>query len=462
MEIYDLIILGAGSAGEWFADNLATMKIAIVEEGLIGGECPYFACMPSKVMLKAVGLRKDTIKAGSLGLYGGVSPEEDAYLAYLRATEIRFDVVDGLSDVDKEAAIRRSGATLLRGHGVIEGANRLKVIQHDGTSTTIGWEKLVISTGSTSVIPKIEGLDEIEYWTSQDALTTKELPDELLILGGGPIGIELAEIFASFGSQVTLIEAEPHLLPREDAHLGELVRAELSDFGINVLVNTRVIKVAKTPTSKVEVIFGDGTTAVGSRLIVAVGKRARLDGIGLETLGIDPRAGRIVTDEYCRVKGVENVFAAGDVTGVAALTHTANYQARLIINYLLGTPIEANYEAIPRAVYCHPPIAAVGLNEADARERCGNVKTSDFAITNTARALTEGLKRGHIKLIMDEDTKTLLGAWIYGDQADELIGELTLAIRAKIPIDLLAQVVHPFPTYSEATEPPYRALSSLS
>jgi len=438
----EVVILGGGSAGEaiWEACD-GPLSITVVEERRVGGECPYVACMPSKAMLHAAAEARGS---------------NDRRAAYRAATERRDRIAEQRDDTHAARHLTRSGATLVRGRGVIVEPGAVAVGDH-----AIGYEHLVIATGSTAVAPHIPGLDDVSFWTSEDALSCDALPASLLIVGGGAVGCELAQMFGRFGCQVTLVEVSERLMAHEEPFIGELLAGVLQSEGVEVRCGVP-IAAAHSSGGGAMLELQDGAALSAERILVATGRAACVRDIGLETLGIEPDPDGIALDDRCRVVGQSNVWAAGDVTGVAPFTHTATYQGRVVAANLAGNHARADYRAIPRCVFTDPVVAAVGMTQADARTRGLSVATASMDVDGTARALTDDMHVGRLELVMDRDRHVLVGAAAIGPHAEEWLAEATLAIRAEVPVSVLADVVHPFPSFSEMYEPPMRDLRQLT
>lgn len=455
MEQFDVVVLGAGSAGELVASTVAQQgrSVAVVEAHRVGGECPYVACMPSKAMLRSAQARHLARVAADLGAASQSPALDEPRAAYAAATARRDRVAEGRDDSSHARALEQAGVTLVRGRGRI---TRPGVVAVDGRE--LGWRDLVIATGSAPAQPAIDGLDTVPAWTSDDAYSAGEYPASALILGGGPVGCELSQIYARFGVRVTLVEASPSLVPREESSVSALLAATLRDDGVDVRLGVEVARVAASGDG-VRLTLQNGATLDAARLVVATGRTPRLDDIGLEALGIAPSDEGMDVDERCRVRGQEHVWAGGDVTGDNPYTHTANYRARLIAANLLGQRRAGDFRAIPRTIYTDPPVASVGLNLDDARKQGIDALCAAMDIAQTARAATDGATRGRLVLTADRTRRVLIGAAAIGPHADEWIGEAVLAIRAAVPLDVLTDVVHPFPTFGEAYEPPLRELA---
>ena len=426
MDTYDVVVLGVGTAGEIVATTVARggKSVAVVEEKLLGGECPYYACMPSKAMLYSAETRRHLATAATAGAVSRPVALDDARAAYRAAAARRHEIADRLDDSARARELRGLGVAIHRGRGRVVGPGRLEVGDRQ-----IAWTDLVVAVGTIAEIPDIPGLDRAAVWTSEDVYTSVELPASALVLGGGPVGCEIAQVLARFGARVTIVQQAPRLIPAEEPSIGDAL--------------------------------GDGTPLTAERLIVAVGQEPRLNGLGLETLGIRPGPkGFLEVDDRCRVRGQDHVWAAGDITGIARYTHTASYHGRVIAANLLGRDSRTDHRAIPRGVYTEPSVACVGLSLEKAQAQGHDAISASMEVGQTARAHATGLKSGRLVLVADRRRGTLLGASAIGPHAEEWIGEAVLAIRAEIPIDVLTDVVHAFPTFSEAYEPPLRALAN--
>jgi pyruvate/2-oxoglutarate dehydrogenase complex dihydrolipoamide dehydrogenase (E3) component len=456
MDIYDVAILGGGSAGEYTASVLAAAgtRVVLIEERLVGGECPYFACVPSKAMLAAAELRQSirrmAVTAGAISGPLALDGDREAYAAAVA----RRDVV--ALHQDDSAAVERlqaNGVRLIRRRGRIAGPGVL--IAGD---LRIGWRDLVIATGTRFREPSIPGLDTVPFWNSEHFYSSHELPASVVIIGGGAVGCEIAQVLNRFGCRVTLVQHSRQLLSREEPAVADALAVALREDGVDVRLHVKVASVGPAPGGA-RVTLDDGWSAAVERVIVAIGMRANTDGIGLEHLGIALDAGGYIPiDDHCRVAGRPDLWGAGDVTGVAPYTHTANYHARTIAANLLGKDTRADHRAIPRGVYTEPAVASVGLTSIAARAQGYDVALATFPLGHTARAFVRGDKTGLLLLVADRRARVLLGAAAIGSHVEEFIGEAALAIRARVPLEVLADLVHPFPTYSEAYEPPFRQL----
>ena len=455
MRDFDVVVVGAGSAGENLAEALvgAGRSVALVADGLVGGECPYLACMPSKSLLRSASVRALLAGAGKIGATAEPVDAGDPEGAWAAALARRDQIARHRDDSGSFEHLVAVGVEMVRGSGKVRGPGEVEV---DGD--VLRCSDLVIATGSRAVVPPIDGLESVPMWTSDQALSSPQRPRSLVILGAGAVGCELGQIYARFGAEVTVVEAADRVTPSEDPVVGSHLGAALEADGVRLRVGTTVASARPGPDGA-HLVLDDGSELTAERVLVATGRRPTVDGIGLETLGIDVGAGAIEIDPRCRVVGHDHVWAAGDVTAVAPFTHTANYQARVIEANLVGSGAIADYRAIPRAIYTDPTVGAVGLTAEQAAARGIDVVTSGFDLGGTARAASDGSGGGALGLVADRARAVLVGAWAVGPHADEWIGQATLAIRAQVGLDVLLDVVQPFPTFSEAYFPAYRSLA---
>jgi pyruvate/2-oxoglutarate dehydrogenase complex dihydrolipoamide dehydrogenase (E3) component len=455
METFDVVVLGGGSAGEVVASTVAEAgrSVALIEAALVGGECPYVACMPSKALLRSAHLRHVIGQAHRLAASASPVEPGDPRAAYRRAVGRRDSIAKDRDDTSAAQALDKAGVRVRRGRGVVTAPGTVEV-----NGAPLGYRNLVICTGSDADRPPIPGLDRVPVWTSDEALSSAELPRSLAVLGGGAVGCELAQGFRRFGVEVTLFEAAPRLLAREEPTIAALLADVLAGDGIAVRSGVE-ITAAEPAGQAARLDLSDGGTLSVERVLVAAGRSPRTAGLGLDVLGIEPGEAGLEVDEHCRVEGGGGrVWAAGDVTGIAPYTHTATYQGRIIAANLLGTPAKADYRAIPRAVFTEPPVASVGIPASEARERGVDAVSAAMDLRETARASADGESLGRLVLTADRGRGVLIGAAAIGPRADEWIGEAVLAIRAEVPLAVLVDVVHGFPTFSEAYEPPLRQL----
>ncbi|MDP8978470.1 MAG: NAD(P)/FAD-dependent oxidoreductase [Actinomycetota bacterium] len=433
---YDAVVVGMGPGGETVAGGLlaAGRSVAVVERELLGGECAYWACIPSKTLLRPPESRSQAERAAGVGTPG---------LDFADASAYRDEMIRGLDDSGQVAGYEDKGATVLRGAGRVAGAG---VVDVDGRR--LHAEHIVLATGSQPTAPPIDVGDDVPVWGSREATTLRELPGRAVVVGGGPNGVETSQWMHRFGVDVTLVQSPDRLVPREDPRVGRLVRDGLEADGVTVRTGVRVSR-ARRDGSGVAVELDDGSTVGTDVLVTVTGRRPRVGDLGLETLGVDPSGEGVPVDDRCRV--ADGVWAVGDVTGVALFTHVAKYQGRVVADNILGRPRTADYRAIPRVVFCDPEAAAVGMT-ADAASDAGvdvATATVDLAATIARPVTYERHPRGSLGLVADRRRRVLVGAWAVCPLAGEWIHQAGLAIRAEVGLDTLLDTVAQFPTYSE-------------
>jgi dihydrolipoamide dehydrogenase len=385
--------------------------------------------MPTKTMLRAAEL------SSSLDRAPGLEPERPQAAG---VWEWRDWVTDDWDDRAQVEWLAEQRCTLVRGRGVVA---RAGVVAVDGQE--LPYDRLVVATGSTAAVPPVVGLDGVDYWTNMQATSSHEVPESLAVLGGGPVGAELAQFYARVGSRVTLIDHGPRLLGRVHEEAGAIVRDVFAEEGIDVRTGVTVDRVERAEPG-VRLALSDGSTVEAERLLVASGRKPSGDGLGLEQLGVTVERGAIRVDE--RLRAAEGVWALGDVTGVALFTHVGKYQARVAAADMSGRAAKADYRAIPAGIFTDPEVATVGRTDGDG------LVSARWELTATPRTSTyeKPKRQGFVRLFADPEERVLVGAVAVGPQATEWLGQLTLAVRSATPVDVLLDVIQPYPTFSEA------------
>jgi pyruvate/2-oxoglutarate dehydrogenase complex dihydrolipoamide dehydrogenase (E3) component len=446
----DVVVLGMGVGGEELANTLAEngLKVVGIESNLLGGECPYFGCIPTKMMIRA----DDMVAEGRRipGFAGDSTVKPDWNPVARRIRDVATDNWDDRVAVER---FERKGGHFVRGAGKLAGPGKVSV---NGTTYEAS-RAVVISTGTSPAIPPIPGLDRVKYWTNRDAVKVEQLPESLVILGGGAIGVELSQVFARFGVKVSIIEGMDRVLAMEEPEASAVLGAVLQRDGIELWLNSRVQSVEQRGDA-IAVSIDGGRQVTGRELLVATGRRANLRDIGLETVGLDPSARLLEPDDHLRVG--ERLWAIGDVTVSGGFTHMAIYHAGIAIDDILGKPGPgADYRAKPRVTFTDPEVGVAGLTEEQARKQGINVRTGIQKASVTSRGWIHGPGNdGFIKVVEDADRGVLVGATTMGPRGGDLLGIFELAIKLEIPSDELRHLIYAYPTFYRGTGEAVRKL----
>jgi dihydrolipoamide dehydrogenase len=444
-DTFDVIVLGMGPGGEVAASRLlaAGRRVAVIERELIGGECAYWACIPSKTLLRPPEARAEADRAAGV---------DRPALHWPALRDYRDWMIRHLDDSGQITGYEKQGATVVKGTGRLAGRTGDGLLRVQAGGQTLHAAHVIVATGSEPLRPPVDGLADVPVWTNREATTLADIPQRVLILGGSAVAVELGPFLARMGAPVTLIERGDRLVSREEPRVGELTRAALHADGIDVRLG-RQARRATRHDHGTRVELDDGSTVDVDVVVLGTGRRPRVHDLGLDTVGIDETAldGRgLPVDEHCRFG--DGLWAVGDVTGRALFTHVAKYQARVAADTICGRPRRAAYDGIPRVIFADPEIAAVGMTTATARDRGIHVTSVEVDLPATiARPWTyETNPRGTLGLLVDPHQRVLVGAWAVAPLAGEWIHQAALAVRAAVPVDILLDQVAQFPTYTEA------------
>jgi pyruvate/2-oxoglutarate dehydrogenase complex dihydrolipoamide dehydrogenase (E3) component len=452
----DVVVIGAGPVGENVADYAGQhgLDVVVVERELVGGECSYWACMPSKALL-----RPGEVLAAARRV-PGAAPAVTGSVDVAATLRSRTAFTSDWDDASQVEWLESVGVGLVRGHGRLSGAREVTVTHADGATTVLTARVgVVVATGTTAAMPPIDGLSDVGAWDNRDATAVDEVPDSLVVLGGGVVGVELAQAMARLGARVTIVEALDHLVGREEPVAAAALRQALEDDGIVVHTGTRAVSAHRADDGRVVVGLGDadgnatGQQVRGDELLVAVGRSAATADLGLATIGVGTTDGFIEVDDHLVVPGHDWLSAVGDVNGRALLTHQGKYQARLVGDRLGGVEVDpawADERAVPRVVFTDPQVAAVGMTEQQARDAGIDVLVVDHDTGDVAGGALLGRgSGGPARLVVDRDRDVVVGATFVGAQVAELLHSATIAIVGEVPLATLWHAVPSFPTVSE-------------
>jgi pyruvate/2-oxoglutarate dehydrogenase complex dihydrolipoamide dehydrogenase (E3) component len=444
----DVVVVGMGPGGEDAAARLAGAGLAVVgvEARLVGGECPYYACVPTKMMIRAADAVAGARRVGDLAGSAEVHPDWAPV-----AARIRSEATDNWDDTVAVRRFEEAGGRFVRGRGRITAPGEVTVSTSDGDRVFSAGKAIVLNPGTEPAIPPIDGLAGTPYWTNRDAVAVERVPDSLIVLGGGPVGCEFAQVFRRFGAEVTVVEAQPRLLAGDEPESSELLADVFAAAGIEIRAGKSAVRV-DYESGRFGVRLDGGEVLTADQLLVATGRRTDLAALGIGAAGLDERATTIEVDE--RMRAADGVWAIGDVTGKGAFTHMSMYQARIAAADILGEDGEtADYRAVPRVTFTDPEIGSVGLTEAAARQQGLTVRTGLTKVPSSTRGwIHKSGNEGLIKLVEDTDRGVLVGATSAGPTGGEVLSALALAVHAEVPTARLRQMIYAYPTFHRAIE----------
>ncbi len=445
-EQVDVVVVGMGPGGEDAAERLAEagLEVVGVDGELVGGECPYWGCVPSKMMIRAADLLAEARRVTGISGSSTVIPDWTPV-----ARRIRDEATD---DWDDAVAVKRfedKGGRFVRGWGRLDGPGRVAV----GDRVFEAARAVVVNIGTRPWTPPVPGLAGTPYWTNRGAIEAEEVPSSLIVIGGGAVGVELAQVFSRFGAEVAVLEAGPRLVGPEEPEAGELLAEVFASEGIDARTGVSLGSVEHNGRRFTVAVDG-GDPLVADRLLVATGRRADLAGLGVSSVGLDESARALPVDDHLRVEGVDRTWGIGDATGKGAFTHVSMYQADIVVNDVLGRPVvPADYRAVPRVTFTDPEIGSVGLSERDARQQGLDVRVGRAPLPSSTRGwIHKAGNQGFIKLVEDAGRGVLVGATSAGPWGGEVLGLLSLAVHAEVLTTTLRHMIYAYPTFHRAIE----------
>ncbi|TDV46101.1 dihydrolipoyl dehydrogenase family protein [Actinophytocola oryzae] len=453
----DVVVVGMGPGGEDVGARLARAGLDVVgvDGRLVGGECPYYACVPTKAMIRATDALQEARRVPRLA--GEVSVTPDWAIV---AARIREEIT---ANWDDQAAVDRfedAGGKFVRGWGRLTAPREVTVKRPDGSEEVFTARRgVVLNTGTDPAVPPVQGLAETPYWTNRDVVAVEEVPGSLVVLGGGPVGCELAQVFSRFGATVTIVQHAERLVPADEPEAGDVLAEALQAEGITVRTGLGAALVSYE-TGQFNVKLDNGEVVVADRMLVAAGRRTDMKALGVGTVGLDETARGVTVDE--RMRAADGLWAIGDITGHGAFTHMSMYQARIAAADILGEEDAetADYRATPRVTFTDPEVGSVGLSEAAARAKGLNVRTGISQLSDSTRGFIHKVgNAGFIKVVEDADRGVLVGATSVGPNGGEVLGALVVAVHAEVPTTLLRQMIYAYPTFHRAIESALAALA---
>lgn len=442
----DVVVVGLGPGGEALASRLAKagLDVVAVEAELVGGECPYWGCIPSKMFIRAANALAEARRIDGLAGHAEVTPD----LAPV-ARRIRDVATDDWDDTVAADRLADAGVRLVRGHGRLDGQRTVEIETADGVERIVASRGVVLNTGTTAAVPPIAGLADTPFWTNRDALRATAAPASLVVIGGGAIGLELAQAFARFGSDVVVLEAAPRILAPEEPESSELIADVLTAEGMDVRAGVTIDGVAHDG-ERFHVTCG-GLTFEADQLLLAAGRKSRIDDVGLDTVGVDGTGRFLEVDDDQRV--ADGLWAIGDIVGRGAFTHVSMYQSERAARSILGEAQEPYDTSIPRVTFTDPEVGGVGLTEQQARDQGISVEVTTSSVASSSRGFVHGPgHEGLIKLVVDTDRDVLVGATSIGPTGGETLAGLAVAVRAEVPMSTLRNSIYAYPTYWRAVE----------